>query len=66
MSIVYRPIGIVHSPFKSIENMPIQPAAVGIRGSVEVSTELVDVQKTSMGSHILFCYTIFIARERQR
>jgi len=35
--IEYRPIGVVHSPFKKRDGMPIQPAgAAGVRGTVEV------------------------------
>ncbi len=37
MSIIYRPIGIIHSPFTKPEGMPILPAgAVGVEGSVEI------------------------------
>lgn len=37
MMIEYQTIGVIHSPFKKIEGMPIQPAgAVGVMGSVEV------------------------------
>jgi tRNA-Thr(GGU) m(6)t(6)A37 methyltransferase TsaA len=40
MSITYKPIGIVHSPFKKLEGMPIQPAgAVGITGTIEIFKE---------------------------
>jgi tRNA (Thr-GGU) A37 N-methylase len=40
MAISYRPIGVIHSPFEGIENMPIQPAeAGGVRGTVEVFAE---------------------------
>jgi tRNA (Thr-GGU) A37 N-methylase len=32
--IKYHPIGIIHSPYKEIEGMPIQPcAAKGMRGT---------------------------------
>jgi len=27
--IVYRPIGIIHSPFKNVRGVPIQPRAAG-------------------------------------
>jgi len=40
MSITYKPIGIVHSPFKKLAGMPIQPAgAVGISGTIEIYQE---------------------------
>jgi tRNA-Thr(GGU) m(6)t(6)A37 methyltransferase TsaA len=58
MSILYRPIGVIHSSFGSIENMPIQPtAAVGIRGIVEVFAEFVDGLKDLDGfSHLILLY----------
>jgi tRNA-Thr(GGU) m(6)t(6)A37 methyltransferase TsaA len=43
MKIVYRPIGIVHSPFTEPEGMPIQPSrGRGLRASVEILPEFVD------------------------
>ena len=42
-NIVYRPIGVVHSPFKEPKNVPIQAvAAKGIKGTIEVNPEYVD------------------------
>ena len=39
----FKPIGIVHSPFKEAIGTPIQPkAAKGIEGTVEVFTEFAD------------------------
>ncbi len=39
----FKPIGIVHSPFKEAIGTPIQPkAAKGIKGTVEVFTEFAD------------------------
>lgn len=36
-SIIFRPIGVVHSPFTTLEGMPLQTvAAEGVRGSVEI------------------------------
>jgi len=33
----FTPIGIIHSPYSELENMPIQPAgAFGIKGSIEI------------------------------
>ena len=38
--IKYKPIGVIHSPFKEPKGTPIQPAAAtGIRGTVEVFPE---------------------------
>lgn len=58
MKIEYRAIGIVHSPFKDIKGMPIQPAgADGITGTIEVFPDYVDGLKDLAGfSHILILY----------
>jgi tRNA-Thr(GGU) m(6)t(6)A37 methyltransferase TsaA len=35
--VVYEPIGVVHSPFTTLEGMPLQAvAAMGVRGRIEV------------------------------
>lgn len=58
MVVKYKPIGIVHSPFSSLEGMPIQPAgAAGIQGTVEVLPEYQDGLKDLEGfSHIILLY----------
>ncbi|MGD9048556.1 MAG: tRNA (N6-threonylcarbamoyladenosine(37)-N6)-methyltransferase TrmO [Anaerolineae bacterium] len=54
----YQPIGIIHSPFEGIEDVPIQPtAAVGICGTVEVFAEFAAGLKDLGGfSHIILLY----------
>ena len=54
----YKPIGIIHSPFKDINGMPIQPtAAKGITGTVEVKPEYADGLRDIEGfSHIILIY----------
>ena len=56
--VIYRSIGIIHSPHKSLEGMPIQPAAaVGIEGHVKVYPEFEDGLKDIEGfSHIILIY----------
>ena len=58
MEIKYKPIGIIHSPFKNIEGVPIQPSgAKGIQGRVEIHREFVDGLKDLDGfSHIILLY----------
>lgn len=58
MTIAYRPIGTVHSPFEGISNVPIQPAAaLGVRGTVEIFPEFVAGLKDLEGfSHIILLY----------
>jgi MinD superfamily P-loop ATPase len=53
--ITYRPIGVIRSPFDSIENVPIQTvAASGIRGRVEVLAEFAAGLESLAGfSHII-------------
>lgn len=52
------PIGIVHSPFKDIAAMPIQPSgAHGIAGQIELHPELVEGLNDLDGfSHIIVIY----------
>ena len=65
MEIQYQPIGIIHSPFKDIEGMPIQPTgAANIQGTVEVSPELAEGLKDLEGfSHIILLYHFHRVRE---
>jgi tRNA-Thr(GGU) m(6)t(6)A37 methyltransferase TsaA len=55
---IYRPIGTIHSPFKEIEGMPIQPTGASkVRGSVEILPELAEGLKDLDGfSHIILLY----------
>ena len=52
------PIGIIHTPFTSLEGMPIQPAAAaGIRGTIEMLEEYHEGLKDLDGfSHIILLY----------
>jgi tRNA-Thr(GGU) m(6)t(6)A37 methyltransferase TsaA len=54
------PIGIIHSPFKKLEGMPVQPAgAVGVRGNIEVFEEYRAGLKNLDGfSHIILLYLL--------
>jgi len=56
--IKYRPIGIIRSPFKEIEGMPIQPSgAEGTAGTVELDAEYSAGLKDLGGfSHIILIY----------
>lgn len=63
--IVYRPIGIVHSPFKLPQDVPIQSvAAKGVAGHVDVATEYVEGLKDVDGfSHLILIYHFHLARD---
>ena len=58
MDIEYQPIGVIHSPFTKLDDMPIQPAgAAGIIGSVEVFPEYAPGLDDLDGfSHIILLY----------
>jgi len=55
MKIEYQKIGLIHSPFKNIREMPIQPVgASGIKGIVEVFLAFTEGLKDVEGfSHII-------------
>jgi tRNA-Thr(GGU) m(6)t(6)A37 methyltransferase TsaA len=62
--IIYKPIGIIYSPFKSIEGIPIQPAgAEGIKGQVKVYSKYTEGLKDLDGfSHIILIYHFHLSR----
>ena len=57
-SLLCRPIGIIHTPFKELENMPIQPSgAAGIPGTVELFPEFADgLKDLDDFSHLILLY----------
>ncbi len=54
----YKPIGVIHSPFKGVHGMPIQPTgAMGIAGTIEIEPEYCGGLKDIEGfSHIVLIY----------
>ena len=58
MRVVYHAIGTIHTPFRDVEGVPIQPAAAaGVRGSVQVLPRFVDgLQDLDGFSHIVLLY----------
>ena len=63
--IEYKPIGVIHTPFKSLEGMPIQPAgALSVRGTVNVFPEYVEGLRDLDGfSHVMLLYHFHQAAE---
>jgi len=61
----FRPIGVIHTPFKEPQGTPIQPtAAEGVEGRVEVFSEFADGLKDIEGfSHIILLYHFHLCRE---
>ncbi len=56
--VIYKPIGVIRTPFKDLKEMPIQPiGAKGIQGTIEIEPEYVDGIKDLEGfSHIFVIY----------
>jgi len=62
--IEYKPIGIIRSPFKKLEGMPIQPVgACGVKGEIHIEEEytegLTDLEEFS---HIILIYHLHLSR----
>ena len=57
-TVSYKPIGVIHSPFRDVKGMPIQPAgAEGVAGTVEIEPEFAAGLKDIEGfSHIILIY----------
>ena len=62
--IKYRPIGIIHSPFKEAIGTPIQPSAArDVKGTVELFPEYSEGLKDLDGfSHIILLYNFHLAK----
>ena len=60
----YKPIGIIHSPFKEPKGTPIQPAgAKGTEGTIEVFSEYAEGLKDVEGfSHIILIYHFHLSK----
>jgi tRNA (adenine37-N6)-methyltransferase len=63
-NIFYRPIGIIHSPFKTIEGMPIQPCgAKGIQGKVVIYRDFsAGLNGLNDFSHIILVYHLHLSK----
>ncbi len=62
--IVYKPIGVIHSPFKDIRGIPVQPAAAkGIAGTVEVEPAYIEGLRDIEGfSYIILIYHLHLSK----
>ena len=64
--IKYKPIGVIHSPFREPKGTPIQPsAAKGISGTVEIFREYAEGLKDVEGfSYIILIYHFHLSRKQ--
>ncbi|MCK5742649.1 MAG: tRNA (N6-threonylcarbamoyladenosine(37)-N6)-methyltransferase TrmO [Chlorobi bacterium] len=64
MSIIFNPIGIIHSPFTQKENMPIQTSGgKGIKGHIEIFPEYIDgLRDLDEFSHIYLIYQFHLSK----
>jgi tRNA-Thr(GGU) m(6)t(6)A37 methyltransferase TsaA len=64
MEVVYRPIGVIHSPFTDLKDMPIQPTGRATApGTVDVFPEFADGLKDLEGfSHVILLYHLHQVR----
>lgn len=65
VEIKYKPIGIIHSPFKEPKGTPIQPpGANGISGTVEIFPDYAEGLKDLEGfSHIILIYHFHLSKK---
>lgn len=64
MNLEFTPIGIIHTPFVELEDMPIQPSgAANIKGTVEVFADYRPGLKDLDGfSHVILLYHFHLSR----
>jgi tRNA-Thr(GGU) m(6)t(6)A37 methyltransferase TsaA len=62
-AVTYHPIGVIHTPFKRPENMPVQPAsAAGIEGRVDVLPRYLPGLEDLEGfSHVVLLYHLHLS-----
>jgi tRNA (adenine37-N6)-methyltransferase len=63
-AIVFKPIGVIRSPFLVVEGMPIQPmGAQGVKGAIELNADLEPGLKDLNGfSHVTLIYCFHLSR----
>ena len=66
-TVEYKPIGVIHSPFKDLEGMPIQPiGAQGIKGEIHLKEEykegIIDLEGFS---HVILIYHFHLSHGYQ-
>jgi tRNA-Thr(GGU) m(6)t(6)A37 methyltransferase TsaA len=65
MKLTYQPIGVIHSPFKDLKKVPIQPAAgEGVQGWIEIFSEFKEGLTDLNGfSHLILLYHFHLSED---
>ncbi len=65
MEIVYKPIGIIHTPFGGVDGTPNQPTAgKGVEGIIEIEPEYIEGLSDLEGfSHIILIYHFHLSAD---
>ena len=67
MDVTYRPIGVLHSPFRDLSEMPIQPTSrASAAGTAEIFAEYAEGLRDLAGfSHVILLYHLHRVRRAQ-
>jgi len=57
--ICFRPIGMIHSPFKELSGIPIQPSMSNAKGKIEIFKQYQSALKDLDGFSHIFCLYFF-------
>ena len=58
-NVCFKPIGIIHTPFKSLKGIPIQSSMSNAKGTIEIFAEYVAGLKDLSGFSHLYCVYFF-------
>jgi len=67
MDIIFKPVGVIHSPYKTVENMPIQPSAGrDTEAEIEIYPEFTEGLSDLDGfSHIYIIFYLNMVKSRK-
>lgn len=57
--VCFKPIGIIHTPFKSLKGIPIQSSISNVKGTIEIFAEYVAGLKDLSGFSHIYCLYFF-------
>ena len=62
--IIYTPVGIIHTPYKELKGIPIQPpGAENIKGTVEIEKKFaLGLKDLAAFSHVILIYNFHLAK----